>query len=683
MRHLLLAVMLIASFGTLFAKEASINGTWELVPTMCENVDLNTRIDLTVEADDGQAALIFSRGQRGRPDTLKLSIDGKPNRIPVRSKSSITTRFSGIHLVMGSDRLITAGWRDDGRTLWLEEQVKAEISQGTATLKENHSFTVSNDGAFLRYRIDRVSRPQQPAALYVFKVKGSLQARMMALQDDWLVQEGLQDQVLLIGLQGLVNRYGANFYLIYPETWQFTYSKRLYEWYRDERGYTFEELSTIEQALQAFRDMIKGYVVWDKNVRTSLTVALTIAGLEDAVVVSAEQVPMLDSLGFQAVEDLRGKFTGMNDAEIYGWAKDRYWSRCSRKYLIWLGGHAGREMKPGVADWGVANRVFFQDLSTDPKHTEEYEMAKGLLAEMDKDALIMGWHSYAKDRESQHVTLCSSYGLPVEGLHSIPNVSFEHHVGFSEGFTFKNNHNIDPNKNYTPEKKVYLSCKQTDGIGLCAWLKPGRGEIPYAWETLMNYSWLVPSLLEFFYATSTPNDYFIGALSGPGYMYPKAVPPDQLPGLIRRADSLMKKLDLRVFDIMDHSVHGPQEEYTDLTRSVVDAYYENMPEAIGFVNGYGPANTFDVRNGRPLISFEYYLSPTISVTEARDDLLELARLNEARPYFLLLHIRETSDVARVKSILNQLPESFELVPLDVFIRMAGKNPTFTRRMIER
>lgn len=558
-----------------------------------------------------------------------------------------------------------------------------EISQGSATLQETHTLSISRDGQFLTYSIDRKSRPDHPAAKYVFKRKGSLQAHFMELEDNWEVKGDLQRQALLISLQGLVNREAAKLYFIYPETWQFTYTGPLHEWLRDQRGYTFTKLNTAADALVEFREHIKGYVIWDKQVRTSLIVAYTAAGLEDAVVASEDQVALLDSLGFSRVEDFRGKFTGMSDAEIYGWAKEKYWSQSSREFLIWLGGDAGPIMKPGVADWGVANRVFFQDLSVDPKDKKEYDLAKELLGDMQSDALIMGWHSYGKDRESQHVTLCSSFGLPVLGLHSNPNISFQHHIGFSAGFEFKNNHNIVPGRTYKPEKKVYLACIQTDGIGIGAWLKPGRGEIPYAWETLMNYSWLSPSLLEFFYNTATPNDYFIGALSGPGYMYPKSVPKDKLPGLLRRAEKLMKRLDLHVFDIMDYSTNEPEGEFADLTLSVIEAYYQNMPDALGFVNGYVPANTYYHKDGRPMISFEYYLSPTVSENEAVADLIELAELNKVRPYYLLLHIRESSDISRVKSILDQLPAEFEVVPLDLFLKMAGDTPTFVNRYINR
>ncbi len=662
--------------------DPAFEDTWELVPDMSSHVNRyarNMELDITLGDND---ITIIRRWRRGRADTLQVTTDGVVNDIPVRQSRTSTTVYSGIHMDTGDVRTVTATWQND-RRLVIHQTYDVEISQGTATLKEVHTLNLNKNHEFLTYRISRESRTDNPTSEFVFKVKGSLQAYMMKLKDNWIVKDSLDRQAMMIGLEGLVNRDGPHFYLIYPETWQFTYSGRLYEWYQEDRGYSFTELETPAEALKTFRDKIKGYVVWDKEVRTSLIVAYTIAGIEDAVVASEDQIAMLDSLGFSMVEDLRGSFAGQTDAEIYSWAKDRYWDQCSRKYIIWLGGHAAPLMKPGVADWGVAQKVFFQDLSTDPEDTTEYNIAKELLGDMDSDALVMGWHSYAKDGESQHVTLTSSFGLPVEGLHSVPNVSFEHQVGFSEGFEFKNNHNIEPGKEYIPEDKVYLACIQTDGIGIGSWLKPGRGEIPYAWETLMNYSWLVPSLLEFFYSTSTPNDYFIGALSGPGYMYPKAVPEDKLPGLIRRADTLMQQLDLRVFDIMDYSRHVPREEFADLTKPVIEAYYENMPDAIGFVNGYAPANTFYHQDGRPLISFEYYLAPTVPEDEAAADLIELAELNDKRPYFLLLHIRETSDVARVKSILNQLPDSFELVPLDIFLKMAGNNPTFTTRYIEK
>jgi hypothetical protein len=338
-------------------------------------------------------------------------------------------------------------------------------------------------------------------------------------------------------------------------------------------------------------------------------------------------------------------------------------------------------MKPGVADWGMMNHAFFNDLSTKPDDKEEYDLANKILAQMNPQSMVMGWHSYKKDLERDHVSLVSSHGLRVEGLHTLPNLSFSHHVPATPGFVYRNHHNIEPGRTSAPQDKVYISCIQTDGLGIGAWHKPGRGEIPYAWEVIMNYSWLAPAMMEYFYSTATPNDYFIGALGGPGYIYPKAVPKDKLPGLIAKAREMMELLDLRVFEIMDYSEGATVEGNTELTREVADAYYEGMPGAIGFVNGYAPAFTFVVRNKRPLISYDYYLSPTKIEEEAVADLHELAAINARRPYFLLMHVREYSNVERVKSIIDKLGPEFELVPLDVFITMAGEAPTFQERFL--
>jgi len=52
-------------------------------------------------------------------------------------------------------------------------------------------------------------------------------------------------------------------------------------------------------------------------------------------------------------------------------------------------------------------------------------------------SFVFGWHSYKKDKERDHVTLTSSYGLRVEGLHTLPNMSFSSQVPATPGFEFK------------------------------------------------------------------------------------------------------------------------------------------------------------------------------------------------------------------------------------------------------
>ncbi|MGB5873271.1 MAG: GxGYxYP domain-containing protein [Bacteroidota bacterium] len=503
---------------------------------------------------------------------------------------------------------------------------------------------------------------------------------VMQLTDNWEIEGQLPAHALLISLQGVANVGAPRLYFLYPEKWDFTFSEPLLEYYRTSRHMAFTHLNNAEEALAKLAGHANGYVVWDRSVRTSLIVAFTAAGLHRAVVVSEELIPLAEKYGLKMKEDFRGKFTGQSDIQIYEWAYKEYWDQCSKEYLVYMGGEWGKIMKPGIADFGIHHKSFFTDASTNPADTLEYEFAKRIFSEMKPMTFVMGWHSYKKDKEAQHVTLTSNYALRVEGLHTLPNMSFNHQIPLTPGYQFKNNHNVEPGKVYVPEKKVYISCIQTDCLGLGAWTKPGRGEIPYAWEVTMNWSWLAPAMLQFFYDMATPNDYFIGSLSGPGYMYPKAIPSEHLPAVVDTAYALMKKLDLNVFEIMDHATYWKTDGIDDdIPKEIVDVYFERMPEVLGIANGYRPGHTFAVHDGKPFVSYDYYLGEKRDENEAVADLQELANLNAKRPYYLLMHVRQWSDIKRVKRILDQLGPEFELLPLDIFMKMAGHTPTFQTR----
>jgi len=679
-----IVVMLIFSTGVKSQGKNDFLGKWKLITDKSSEIALYRTLSLDFQKIGSKIRLIQKWGsRRSYSDTLIFKTDGSVNKVPVTHRVFPTNVFMGLSMPVGKERTVRANWENNGNKLTLTVKYDVLGSQGASKVISQHSFEISDDREILNYSVSRSTRENAPEIKYVLKRDGLKNAYYMKLQDDWNIEGKLDENAFLISLQGVANMIDPVLYFMYPKSWDFTYTQSVFDFYKDKRNYTFRQLRTSEQALKTLKDRVKGYVVWDKSVRTSLIVAFTVCGLEQAVAVSEDMIPMMEKYGLKMVVDFRGKFTGKSDAEIYQWAYDKYWDRCSRDYIIWMGGEHGKIMKPGVADWGIFHKAFFNDCSTKPVDVEEYDLSKKMLSQQNPASMVMGWHSYKKDKERDHVKLCSNYGLRVEGLHTIPNLSFSSQVPATPGFKYKNNHNIIPDKKYKPENKVYLTCVQTDGLGLGAWLEPGRGEIPYAWEVIMNYSWMAPAMMEYFYTMATPNDYFIGALSGPGYMYPKAVPPTKLPLVIEKAGEMMDLLDLKVFEIMDYSEGATVEGNTELTKEVVDAYYKGMPQAIGFVNGYAPAFTFTSKDGRPLISYDYYLSRTRTEADAVADLQELAAINKKRPYFLLVHVREYSNITRVKNIINKLGSEFELVPLDIFLKMAGEKPTFKEKFLER
>jgi hypothetical protein len=49
---------------------------------------------------------------------------------------------------------------------------------------------------------------------------------------------------------------------------------------------------------------------------------------------------------------------------------------------------------------------------------------------------------------------------------------------------------------------------------------------------------------------------------------------------------------------------------------------------------------------------------------------------------MLIHVRQTSSLDKVAEILDGVSEPYELVPLDVFLKLAGAEPTFKTRFLE-
>ncbi|MFI5356485.1 MAG: GxGYxYP domain-containing protein [Opitutales bacterium] len=496
---------------------------------------------------------------------------------------------------------------------------------------------------------------------------------------DWRVAGGLPEKALVISLQGLANRTAPRLYIVDPPGYQWEITEPLREFYARKHRVKFTELKSADEALGCFRPYVKGYVVWDPSVGPSLNVAFTIAGLEDAVVVTGDLIPLAAKHGLKPVDDLRGRYAGQTDAEIYQDAYNRYWARCNHDQLMLMGGNRGAVMMPGMADWGVRQKMFFEDLAANPEYPAELALEKHILSGLNPDATVFGWHPYGKDTEEQHTTLLSGYGLKMEGLHNLPNLSFNSQFTFTPGFKFTNNHSVALDAKLTAGLKVYLSFVQSDGIGIGVWTKPGRGRMPLAWGAIMGWLHFSPAALEYFHESATPKDYFIGGLSGPSYMYPNHIPADRFPGLMKEATDFMKVLDEQVFEIMDNSAADGNVGNADLTKATVDRYYAAFPDAIGFINGYGPARTRDLRDGRPLISYDYYIDPKRPRDEVTADLNELIALNAKRPYFLLVHVRESNDVNSLVEVIKQLDGPVEVVPLDVFMKLAASNQTYTTR----
>ncbi len=659
-----------------FSQNAAMGGKWKMINAKSSFLDYYQEMTLDIAVDNNTVEIITKLGPKRKfEEKIAFTTDGTSTHKEITDGTFATNIHMGLRLPLGSSKDVTAHWEKDGR-LKVVEKYEYYASQGKKHGEMSFMYQLSPEKDLLTCEIFRPTRRKGPATKFVFKRADANNAYIYKMSEDWNINSKLPEQACWISIQGIVNETQPLLYFTFGPNYPFNCTDDLARYLVERKNFSFTTVNSLEQGLTIFKERIKGYILWDKKERTSLIVAYTIAGLEKGIVITEDMLPLVQQLGLKQIEDLRGKFTGKSDYEIYSWAKEKYWAKCSRDVVVWLGGAHGSVLMPACADYGMMKKGFFSDLSARPTDTLEYSLTNSLFSEMKPLSQVWGWHSYKKDLEEQMTTLLSSYALTSDALNTQPNTSFLIHVPVSPGFKFTNQHNVVPGKKYIPEKKIYVTFVETDGIGIGAWLKPGRGSIPFAWEVTMKFETLSPVMLEYYYAQATPNDYFIGSLSGSSYMYPKAFPKKWLPKELEKAAEFMKKLDLNVFETMDYSEGGTETCDNNLPKDVVDAYYNAMPDAIGFINGYRASNTFTVKDKKPFISYDYYLAAEKPEAEVVADLEELAAINAELPYFLLVHVRESSDIARVKAICDKLGKNLKVVPLDIFLKMAGENPTY-------
>jgi hypothetical protein len=331
--------------GNAFGQGAyPLQGTWDLVPGQSTDIDHFGALTLDVSASGDSLTIqkIWGRGRTFR-ESVTLVPGAPPVDVPVRSWVFPSNIFMGVRLREGDMRRVAAV-REGENQLRVDENYAVHGSQGLARVKSVHRYEVTDGGDILLYRVDRSSRTSGPPVKYVLKRRGTRRAYVVRLDDDWSVAGGLSVNAMMISLQGLANRTGPLLYLKYPDDWPFTYVNSVFDFYSTKRFYSFTQLKTPAGALQSLGSCAKGFVVWDTAVRTSLIVAFTAAGLEDGIVVSEKEIPLAEKAGLRPLEDLRGKFRGMNDAQIYAWAAGKYWGRCSREFIVWVGGEHGTIM---------------------------------------------------------------------------------------------------------------------------------------------------------------------------------------------------------------------------------------------------------------------------------------------------------------------------------------------------
>ncbi len=432
----------------------------------------------------------------------------------------------------------------------------------------------------------------------------------------------LYDEAVAVScLQGIINRDAPVLYLKshtseMPDYWLSVF-KQEGKWLH---GKQESEVKGLDELLKMAGNGVKGVVIWDPKVPATLNVATTIAGVESGIVMSPEFAgKYLEKWKLPVLKDLRGMFdgskTGSAKNDAYRWAVENYISKGKcYNHRLFISEDSYFARKRGdigyvvVRDWAVQRGSFVFDLSPwadeapadDPgqplgtdKETyelilnETYKQTAG--KEMTEIAGFFVFSKYANmpDHPSSHepvptewesVYLMSPYNCyqnTVAG--NCFNQSFHSKAPVGE---FKQNKKPQEKK---LENKTYICILMADYDSTTPlyeflrkfWNDPQRGKMPFIWGIDPNLVETYPDVIEYFYNTATPNDYFGADASAAGYMNPNRVRPEHIELFIRH--------NKKFYDQLDMTISPMVLDWDEPTPEVKDAFTKFSPDGLATI----------------------------------------------------------------------------------------------------
>ncbi len=244
----------------------------------------------------------------------------------------------------------------------------------------------------------------------------------------------------------------------------------------------------------------------------------------------------LSGPGLAVKRDLRGQFAGTRAA--YEWALRELLPRCRGDLAHTVNGGQVDGVNVGVCgpmsgfDWQTQNRGFVFNLACTAERLVSYGTTCGgspeqaalyrrILEALQTPAQINGFG----DPEDVWCRLLSNHGH--YSFHAFGNWSFHNRVpcattAFRQKVAFTA-------ENTTPEQQRFYVCFMTsEGDTMKgplpffygSWFDPARGKVPMNWGLNPLTARLFPALLQYYYDSATPDDYFFVGCSGAGYCYP-------------------------------------------------------------------------------------------------------------------------------------------------------------------
>jgi GxGYxYP putative glycoside hydrolase C-terminal domain/GxGYxY sequence motif in domain of unknown function N-terminal len=468
------------------------------------------------------------------------------------------------------------------------------------------------------------------------------------------------EQLLLTTLQGIINRTQPRVYLMTD------FEEGRGTWLNELR-LPVDEIADPWRLLARYRAELRGAISYDPAVPDSTNVALTLAGLEDAIVASPR---LLDRLGalpdpLPVVADLRGRFTSKLDA--YTWQRETLWPRVNQRLLVGIPPIHGNAAYGGLLqDYAVAMRAMTFWLN--PGDPDERRLFEAILLDTTPNTPYSGWFPEDVTGEFQGVELASARGVYVLAADYCANLTVY------SGMPRPRQRKIAVAPEPVPfplENKIYLTLTFSEGDNLQymqhrlrrLWDDPARGQIPLNWSVNPLACEIAPTILGYYLRTRTANDTLIAGPSGAGYMSPDIWPAQALPAFLRQSASYMRRAGIETVWILNRR----RGESQALSTTTASAYRRDLAPA-GVLLNYEPYSAVSVLEGGLPQAITWGVNNAEDVTRA---VVSAAfQWVGQRPHFLSLGLFAWNlTPTDIVTLMRDLPPEYQIVGASDFFRL--------------
>jgi len=336
----------------------------------------------------------------------------------------------------------------------------------------------------------------------------------------------------------------------------------------DTLGIKFKLFKDPYELFEKYKEYMAKAVIWDKACEHTANLASTFAGLEDAIVVTAEDYDILKKAGIEL--DIIADYRGMFDSKlaVYNYMYDKYYPRCTRKLIT--------SVPPGTStlrDYSMAvkSAIIFLEFKD-----EEGKLADKFFSKCESgNSAVLGW---APDGDEKGIVTCASLnGLYVWASdHSLSMSYFAANRGVTPKLPLKS---VDQyvGKDGKVKPFVYVAIAISDGDNLqymqrdmFDWfnnrLHRHKKMPALSWTINPAACDIIPVIYNYFVSPKQlkkyPDDGYLTGPSGIGYYYPYKMfgskKQDDLLKFVEQTNRYCKKTGINTVSVWFEAVQDPE-----------------------------------------------------------------------------------------------------------------------------